>query len=1094
MDTDTSPNGGLEPDAPSRRGAIAAARGYSPFFRGLAESGRLDEDALFEALKAPLGEKFFQSWAPWDDLLGALDEDGAKKSLRELRRFVMAHLMARDLGRLTGLDGVMAEISGFADFAIRYCARFAQKWAERANGPAIGFSGDPVDLTVVAMGKLGGRELNVSSDVDLIFTYPEEGETAGPRAVAARDFFAKAGRKLIAMLDETTAQGRVFRVDMRLRPDGDSSPLAISEPALEQYLIRHGRDWERYAWIKARVATPGANDVKNLVRPFIYRKYLDFNAYEGMRSLHEQILREADRRGSSQNVKIGKGGIREVEFFAQIYQLIRGGRCAKLQTTSTLEALKGVSDEGFVDAQSTEALTRAYRFLRETEHRLQYRDDVQTQTLPSDPESFDALAQSMGFGDPNAFRAELGRRRAVVAELFGALISRRTAASDMSPGADPFLQPTPFLPRSAQTDSAAIAHRKAEEKKMASIDALIESLIEENARLQSDRFGSLDAKKEHYERFVEELARNLSGAGGEESGKTDGSGAPLEAGCGAAPNPTPNPNVGAGPTEPLKASKGAGAAAQDAHDKPEGALGDAGRKELDERERERQRERYALALETLAKLPQAPDDAESEREEGLKRIGFENPKGALGKIRGARMGMRYRRSSENAKRRFDALLPQIAFLCALETNGETAFSRSVDFVEGLLSRSAYLAFLQEKPLALRRLTKLLANSGFAADYLARHPILLDDLLGASLMRPDIDWAAEERALRARIAAQPAGDVEAAMDAARHFQHSQVFRLVVQDMNDLWTVEHLSDQLTHLADAILRAALDNVWARQSKGSGMAPKFAVIGYGKLGGKEMSYTSDLDLVFLYDDASPDAGMMYSRLAGRIATWLTAATGAGKLYDVDLRLRPHGDAGLPASGFDSFAKYQRQSAWTWELQALTRARFVCGDAKIGEKFERLRAEILSARRDPEELKKDIVSMRRRAMAGHKKKTDNVKYAPGGVFDLEFIVQYLTLAHSREYPSLMRNYGNIALLMMSASFGLIDKKLAGEAIKSYRFYRWLQHNSKLAGFRQDAGEGLQERFEWVLKLWDSVFGDAKLSDEESDRRLLGRPQPPGMG
>lgn len=398
--------------------------------------------------------------------------------------------------------------------------------------------------------------------------------------------------------------------------------------------------------------------------------------------------------------------------------------------------------------------------------------------------------------------------------------------------------------------------------------------------------------------------------------------------------------------------------------------------------------------------------------------------------------------------------------------------RLLDFLENISRRSAYLAFLNEHPQTLAQLAQIMGQSSWVAAYLNKYPILLDELISAQLLDTAFDWQALAAALSDDLKAC-GGDTEAQMDTLRRFQHAQVFRLAVQDLAGLWTVESLSDQLSALADTILAAALLCAWADMPKKHRDTPQFAVVGYGKLGGKELGYASDLDLVYLYDDPHPDAGDVYSRLARRLTNWLSAATGAGSLYETDLRLRPNGDAGFLAHSIAAFEKYQRENAWTWEHQSLTRARFICGTSEIQTAFDRIRTEILTAERDQTALAGEIIEMREKMFPTHPPADSNVKYARGGVVDVEFIVQYLILAHARQYPQLLDNYGNIALLNISADCGLIDKTLAGQSRTAYRFYRRQQHNTKLrdAAKTEVTGE-LLAHYGNVRKLWREVFGE----------------------
>ncbi|VEJ22062.1 bifunctional [glutamate--ammonia ligase]-adenylyl-L-tyrosine phosphorylase/[glutamate--ammonia-ligase] adenylyltransferase [Neisseria animaloris] len=887
---------------------IENARRHSQYLARHLDNGNLQPDILNPMLEKTLDSEDFQAFADWGQIQAEENEAELARQLRRLRRYVMAQIIVRDINRISDLAEVTRTITLFADFAVNTALDFAHAYYRDMYGTPIGrYSNEPQFLSVVAMGKAGGYELNVSSDLDLIFIYPESGDTDGRRERSNQEFFTKVGQKLIALLNDITADGQVFRIDMRLRPDGDSGALVLSETALEQYLIQQGREWERYAWCKGRVVTPHANGISALVRPFVFRKYLDFNAYEGMRGLHRQIRSEVSRKGMADNVKLGAGGIREIEFIAQIFQLIRGGQVRALQLKGTQETLLKLAELGILPHETVNMLLEAYRFLRDVEHRLQYWDDRQTQTLPDNPEQQQRLAESMGFTDYAAFSDGLNRYRRQVNAVFNQIL--------------------------AEPDGQPQAHADG-----------WQDIWQENADEEA-RFNRL-----------------------------------AEHGFDAAP--------------------------------------------------------IARRLDQL------------------------------------RNSGKYRHLSAQAQPRFDAVIPLLIQAAASQPNRTVTLLRLLDFLENISRRSSYLAFLHEHPQALQRLADIMGQSSWVSGYLTKHPILLDELLSAQLMDTGNDWPKLAAELSDGLN-NAAGDTEAQMDVLRRFQHAQVFRLAVQDLAGLWTVESLSDELSALADTILAAALPAVWADTPKTHTDTPRIGIIGYGKLGGKELGYTSDLDLVYVYDDTHPDAPDVYARFARRLTNWLSAATGAGTLYEVDLRLRPNGDSGFLTHSIAAFEKYQRENAWTWEHQSLTRARFICGLPEIGASFDRLRTEILTRPRNRAELAREIIAMREKMFATHSPEDSDVKYARGGVVDVEFIVQYLILAYAGEHSQLLDNYGNIALLDIAADAGLIDKTLAEQSQTAYRFYRQQQHNAKL----RDAGklavdEQVQAYYGSVKKLWEQVFGE----------------------
>ncbi|QJQ52364.1 MULTISPECIES: bifunctional [glutamate--ammonia ligase]-adenylyl-L-tyrosine phosphorylase/[glutamate--ammonia-ligase] adenylyltransferase [Vitreoscilla] len=883
------------------------ARPYSLYLQRQLDNQRLHVDCLDAWLQRPLSLTDFEQFAPWQEWIEARNEEALARELRILRRHVMVQIMTRDLCRLAPLSEVTNSITIFADFAVNIASNYAHHHYQHMYGQPIGsMSGEVQELTVIGMGKMGGYELNVSSDIDLIFVFPESGETEGKRPRSNVEFFTKVGQKIIALLNDLTAEGQVFRVDMRLRPDGESGALVLSESALERYLITQGREWERYAWIKGRIITAGKNDIANLVRPFVYRKYLDFDAYEGMRSLHSQIRQEVTKKGMTDNIKLGAGGIREVEFIAQIFQLIRGGRVRQLQRKDTQGTLTLLSQLGILEHKTSDKLLEAYRFLRDTEHRLQYWDDQQTQTLPEQEHTQILLAQSMGFDTYASFQDALNEHRQFVNGIFVQVLGNPDEQDTQTP---------------------------------------------------------LDTY--NWEESV--------------------------------------------------------------------------------------------------------DDHHVQLREFLNQQGFEADT-IINRLQTIYQSSRYRHLSNTAQTRVQKLMPHLFAAASATDHATKTLIRLLDFVDTINRRSSYLALLEEKPEALKRLAHIIGDSQWLADYLMRHPILLDDLLGKQLWVKEHDWQKSCQELNANLCACH-GDVEAQMDALRHYQHSQVFRLAVQDLDNLWTVEAISDELSLLADCVLSSALQHLWSGLKNTHTETPKIAIIGYGKLGGKELAYASDLDLVFIYDDAHPDAYANYSRLITRLTTWLSATTAAGGLYDVDLRLRPDGDAGQIGVSVDAFRKYQLEKAWTWEHQSLTRARFVCGDEAVGHMFEDIRHQILTQSRDVKTLKTEIVAMRDKMLPTHPPLENNVKYARGGIVDVEFMVQYLVLAHAHTFPQLTQNYGNIALLGMAAAENLISVKLAEQAQTAYRHYRRVQHLSNLKDHSEIiVDSSLLMNYQNVIELWHNLF------------------------
>ena len=892
-------------------------------FSRYAEHALVADPRLREGLAATLDAPF--DWSRTtpavDAAVAAGDATALAAALRTLRRHAFVHTLARDLTGRAPFTEVVETMTALAERSLRAAVDLHARSLADAHGiPRGEASGSAQQLIVVAMGKLGGGELNVSSDVDLVFVYPEEGETDGARRIANREFFDRLGQRIVAALGHVDATGYVFRVDTRLRPYGESGPLTVSFAALERYLVTQGRAWERYAWLKARPLTGERHgELAELVTPFVYRKYLDYDAYEGLRGIHRQIRDQERRRDYADDIKLGAGGIREIEFIVQAIQIVRGGRDPGLRVAGTLPALAALGARQLVAPHAAAILRDGYLFLRSLEHRLQYRDDRQTQRLPADPGERALLADALALPTTAAFESALAHHRGQVAGQFNAV----------------FEAPEASEPRDASLD----------------------------------KFTALW---------------------------------------------------------------------EDPHPAPEAA----------------------------AELAQA---------------GFDEPDALIGALARMRAGRRYLQLPALSRERFDRLVPRLlAAAAGQRTPGVSATAllhRLLGLLEAVSGRSAYLALLSEHPPVLPRLAQLMGASAWAADYLTRRPFLLDELLDARVLLAEPDWNAW-RAELDRLLAPHTGDAEAAMDTLRHFQHAQTFRLLAQDLAGRLTVERLADHLSALADTILAATLARCWALLQGERAPPPQFAVVGYGKLGGKELGYASDLDLVFLYeagaagDDAAQES---YARFAQRVNTWLTSVTGAGRLYETDLRLRPDGAKGLIVSSIGAFERYQLGQAWTWEHQALTRARYVTGDARIGAAFEAMRERVLRMPRDRSRLAADIGDMRRRMAAGHANRTPlfDLKHDPGGMVDIEFVVQYLILAFAHVHPQLTRNAGNIALLHMAADAALLPRSLAREAADAYREFRRLQHQVRLTGAphaRVEAGAQAARRAS-VAALWSAAFG-----------------------
>ena len=864
--------------------------------------------------------------------------------LRLARQRLMLCLGFRDLNGLADLDEVTHSLSLFAEMAIALSIAFIRKDLKRRFGvPWSTSSNAEMPLMVVGMGKLGGRELNLSSDIDLIFLYEYEGETQGaPKSLSHHEWFTRMGKSLIKLLSEHDANGFVFRVDMRLRPNGDSGPLVCSLDMLEEYLLVQGREWERYAWIKGRLIAPAPDSpsfavcekgLDQIIRPFVYRRHLDYGVIAAIRDLHAQIQHEADKRssgrqGRSRDIKLGRGGIREVEFLAQMFQLMRGGTDPRFRARPTLEVLSLIEKKGILPAGEVRALQDAYVFLRRLEHRIQIWEDQQTHYLPDDDSARARLAQSMGGPDVTAkttqFLAELEGHQNKVAQLFErAFVLKDSERLDL---------------------------------------ALLSIHWEPDAQ-----------------RFPESLVRW-----------------------------------------------------------------------------------------------QAWNDSPKERQLPEKsRLIFH------GLIR---------KASEN--------LQAEQFI---QASADITLLRFFDLLEAIARRSAYLSILSEYPKALSNVLALLKASQWGAQYLTRHPHLLDHLLHPRLLveHPEDYWREVKTTLNMRLDdVMVDGDgAEQAMDILRVTHHTETFITLLADLgigiDQALPVEKVSDHLSALADLILQTTFERVWPSVAKKFNLPEDqhlpidvpFAVISYGKLGGKELGYASDLDLVFLYQAPESDyaAQEIYGLLAKRMINWLTTYTSTGSLFEIDTRLRPNGSAGFLVTNADAFKKYQMRegdnAAWVWEHQALTRARFSAGNPTVGQFFNGVRFEVLSQKRNIDVLRNEILEMRRKVHAGHPNPAGkfDLKHDAGGMVDIEFIVQFLVLAYSHQHHQLIGNLGNIALLKMAAEANLIEQSAAEEVADAYRLFRSRQHRLRLDGAEKtrvniQSELALVSARNAVLNLWQQIF------------------------
>ncbi|WJM97125.1 bifunctional [glutamate--ammonia ligase]-adenylyl-L-tyrosine phosphorylase/[glutamate--ammonia-ligase] adenylyltransferase [Pseudomonas defluvii] len=875
----------------------------------------------------------------------ATTEDELARNLRRQRTRQQVRIIWRDLNRQADLVQTCRDLSDLADAAIDQAYQWLYPRQCQQFGTPIGHrSGEPQHMVVLGMGKLGAVELNLSSDIDLIFAYPEGGETEGvKRSLDNQEFFTRLGQRLIKALDPVTVDGFVFRVDMRLRPYGSAGALVLSFNALEQYYQDQGRDWERYAMIKARVVagdqTTGAQ-LQEMLRPFVYRRYLDFSAIEALRTMKQLIQQEVRRKGMADNIKLGAGGIREVEFIAQAFQLIHGGRDLSLQQRPLLKVLATLEGQGYLPPAVVAELREGYEFLRYTEHAIQAIADRQTQMLPDSELDRARIAFMLGFADWAAFHEQLMYWRGRIDWHFRQVI------------ADP------------DEDSEA----------------------------------------------------------GEE----------------------------------------------------------------------------VVGGEWLPLWEEVQDEEAACRQ--LQDAGFVDGPKALKQLAGLRASPQLRAMQRLGRERLDAFIPRLLAQAVEHADPDLVLERVLPLVEAVARRSAYLVLLTENPGALRRLLTLCAASPWIAEQIARFPLLLDELLneGRLFSPPHAPELAAE--LRERLTRIPEDDLEQQMEALRHFKLAHSLRVAASEIAGNLPLMKVSDYLTWLAEAILDQVLALAWRqtvarhgqpKRSDGSLCDPGFIIVGYGKVGGIELGHGSDLDLVFIHDGdpqaetdgAKPiDSAQFFTRLGQRIIHLLTTQTNSGQLYDVDMRLRPSGASGLLVSSLGAFERYQQNEAWTWEHQALVRARVLVGCPQVGAAFEGVRARILGQSRDLGKLQTEVSEMRAKmrdnlgtkataagtaANAYEAGMPFDIKQDAGGIVDIEFMVQYAALAWSDKHPALLRYTDNIRILEGLEEVGLMpvsDAVLLREVYKAFRSAAHRQALQKQAGVI-DAGQFVSERRE-VRRIW----------------------------
>jgi len=868
----------------------------------------------------------------------AQSEEHLARVLRHWRRRELTRIAWRDLAGWSGLEESLRELSEMGDAAVKCACEFALRAQASIYGTPRSASGAAQSLIILGMGKLGGGELNFSSDIDLVLLFPEAGETDGRRSISNEEFFTRAARLLIRLLDAVTADGFVFRVDTRLRPFGDSGPLVVSFGAFENYLQEHGRDWERYAYVKARALT-GSGEYAALfqeaVRPFVFRRYLDFGVFESLRAMKELIAREVVRRDLRDNIKLGPGGIREIEFIVQALQLLRGGTDRRLQSQSLLAVLPLLTGQKLLPAGAVAELRDAYVYLRRLENRLQMLSDEQTHDLPEEPEYRERLLLAMQAPTSwDTLRSELEGHRAAVTRQFQALLST--------------------------------------------------------------------------------------------SGSPD-----------AAPP--------------------------------------------------------VLDLEGFWESDRSPQTLQA----GIEGLGIADARTLASQLLEWRAGSSVQRLGETGRRRLQVLIPRLLITLKESVDPASTLRRLLRVLDAVGTRSSYVALLNENSAALRRLVQICACSEFLTQQIAGFPLLLDELVDERVLDELPTREQFAREIRARLEHAPESDPEQLVEALRQFQRAALFRVALADLTGRLTVMQVSDRLTDIAELIIDEAVNLAWQQITQQHGVPmcgrpealrpASIAAVGYGKLGGIELGYVSDLDLVFLHDSAGEiqrtdgarplENGVFFLRLGQRIIHLLTLHSSAGRLYEVDMRLRPSGKGGLMVTQIEAFHEYQKAEAWTWEHQALLRARAVAGAATLRSQFEEIRRDVLCHHVRRNSLREEVRKMRERMRAELSKARAgqfDVKQDPGGIADIEFLAQYWALKWADQYPPLVMFSDTIRQLESVASVALVDQATVDSLTRIYRAYRTTIHHRSLDDLPAVLGEGefAAERRE-VIGIWEKAMSGA---------------------
>lgn len=868
----------------------------------------------------------------------ATNESELMTGLRQLRCREMIRIAWRDLMGYADLDETTGDLSRFADACLEQSLAILYGWLCKSYGTPMNAAGEPQQLSIISLGKLGAWELNFSSDIDIMFMYPANGETSSiSNPISNHEFFVKLCHRLITVIGTKTEDGIVFRVDTRLRPYGESGPLVMSSDAIVDYYQSQGREWERYALVKARISAgdkiEGEKLLKRLV-PFVFRRFLDFGVFESLRDMKNRIEVEIKRQGIKNNIKLGAGGIREVEFFGQMFQLIRGGIDPLLRSQSIRTVLHILEKMNYISRQVCQELEAGYVFLRMVEHRLQEYSDCQTHQLPTHPNDMQRLALSMGFSDSNEFLNCLAMHRENIHSQFKRLMETK------------------------DTDVSEHSNHQ--------IESMMESVWQ---KLTDDE--------------------------------------------------------------------------------------------------------QSLAW--------------------LKEAGFEPPEAALHILNDLRDYLSHHNLSLEGRKRIDKLVPKVLKKTATSDDPICALNRITELIKAVKKRTSYISLLLEYPEALKHLVKLVNASEWISQFLIHHPVLLDELLDTRTLYSPPKRQELEAELRQKMNHVQDNDLEIQMDELRVFKQANVLRVAAADITNAIPLMKVSDHLSDIAEVVLNEAVDLSWNYLVHKHG-TPEcrlnqeacergFVVIAYGKLGGLELGYSSDLDLVFLHSGTNDqtsgkeypiDNPQFYTRLGQRVIHILSTHTATGILYETDMRLRPSGSSGILVSHIEAFREYQLSKAWTWEKQALIKARPICGDDCLKRRFDEIRREILSVPNDPSELRDDIQRMRekmRENLSHHDPSQFDLKHDPGGIIDIEFIVQYLVLRYAHVHLQLLKWTDHVRLIRTLLDASIIDDVTAYVLRKAYLTYRSVVHRLSLKGKKQLIEK---DRFEWlrhqIIHLWNTIF------------------------